>query len=250
MTLLRYLWRTPLLIGVMLLAVPAALLAQSRWAQRRKRHGEALNLRVVRWWAGALLHVLGIRVQGQGTPLADPVMFVANHVSWLDIVLLHSQRAVCFVAKAEIAHWPLIGWMAAHAGTIFHRRGSNDSMQRVLERMTERLEEGRAVAAFPEGSTGPVGRVRVFHARIMQAAVAADVPVQPVALRYTRDGQMCTEIAFRRGENFFANGLRLLGAPPMRAEVIFLAPLDEREHGRKAMAVQARARIAAVLEDE
>lgn len=248
MRLLRYLWRTPLLLLHLVLAVPVAWLVQSRWTARRHVHGLTLDRWLVRWWTRTMLHVIGIRPRSFGEPLPEPVMFVANHVSWLDIELLHSQRAVCFVAKAEIARWPLIGWLASHAGTIFHKRGSNESMLRVIERMTERLREGRTVAAFPEGSTGPVGQVRTFHARILQAALDAEAPVQPVALRYSRDGKICDAVGFQRGESFFANAWRLIGEPPIQAEVHFLAPLEVRDHGRKVMAVEARERVAKALE--
>lgn len=247
MRLLRYLWRIPLLLAHLLLAVPVALLVQSEWAARRRRQGEPLNLYLVRWWTRTMLGIIGIRPRRFGEPLPDPVMFVANHVSWLDIELLHSQRAVCFVAKAEIARWPVIGWMSSHAGTIFHQRGSNESMGRVIERMSERLQRGRAVAAFPEGGTGPVERVRTFHARILQAALEVDVPIQPVALRYSRDGKAWAGVAFRAGESFFANVWRMIGEAPLDAEVHFLEPLDNHEQGRKALAGEARRRVADAL---
>lgn len=247
MRLFRYLWRVPLLLLHLLLAVPVAWVAQSRWAGRRQRRGEPLNQYVVLWWTRSMLHIIGIRPRRIGEPLPNPVMFVANHVSWLDIELMHSQRAVCFVAKAEIDRWPVIGWLARHAGTIFHRRGSNDSMARVIEHMAERLREGRAVAAFPEGSTGPADKVRTFHARILQAALLADVPIQPVALRYSRNGKLCTAVSFGPGESFFTNAWRVIGEPPMDAEVYFLPPLEIRDQGRKVMAATARERVAQAL---
>src|SRR5699024_4788424 len=103
------------------------------------------------------------------------------------------------------------------------------------------------VAVFPEGSTGAMDRVRTFHARILQAAVEAGVSVQPVALRYSRKGQPCTGVAFRRGESFVANALRVLGEAPMDAEVHFLEPIDNHGQGRKAMAAAARQQVARAL---
>lgn len=250
MRILRYLWRMPLLLVHLLLAVPTAWIAQSRWAKRRSYRGQRLDQQAVRWWAGRFLRIIGIHPVARGEPRADPVMFVANHVSWLDIVLVHSQRAVCFVAKAEIERWPMVGWMAQHAGTIFHRRGNTASMARVVECMHERLGEGRAVAVFPEGSTGATDRVRTFHARLLQAALSSDAPIQPVALRYSRDGEVCADVAFRRGESFFPAALRLVGGPPMQAEVQFLEVLDNRDAGRKAIAALARQRVADALDLE
>ncbi|MGP1665694.1 MAG: lysophospholipid acyltransferase family protein, partial [Rhodanobacter sp.] len=179
----------------------------------------------------------------------DPVLFVANHTSWIDIQSVHSQRATCFVAKAEIAHWPLVGWMAACGGTIFHRRGNNHSLAAVMQIMVERLREGRSVAVFPEGGTSHNGVLRVFHARIFQAALDAEVPVQPVALRFARAGHRVIDAGFREHENFVQNIVRLLGEAPMDLEVHFLQPVPASPDARRRMAELSRERIEVALRD-
>ena len=190
---LRYLWRVPLLLLHIVLGILLCSLVLTWRRNVVMQNGrEPFAHRTIRWWSTALLRIFGLRSVRVGKPLADPVLFVANHTSWLDIVLLHSQRAVCFVAKAEIARWPLVGWMAASGGTIFHRRGSNHSLAAVMQLMVERLRGDRSVAVFPEGGTGHNGVLRVFHARIFQAALDAEVAVQPVALRFARDGRRGT----------------------------------------------------------
>jgi 1-acyl-sn-glycerol-3-phosphate acyltransferase len=205
---------------------------------------------MIRWWSRTLLRIFGLRSVRYGEPLADPVLFVANHTSWTDIELLHSQRAACFVAKAEIARWPLVGWMAAAGGTIFHRRGNNHSLSAVMQVMVERLRSGRSVGVFPEGGSGYNGVLKIFHARIFQTALDADVPVQPVALRFTRHGRRIIDAGFREHETFMANILRLLGSPPMDAEVHFLAPVPASPDARRRMAELSRERIAAALDAE
>lgn len=244
----RYLWRVPMVVLLLIASVPAALFAQSGAQARAKDAHEPLGHRVVRAWTRAILWALGIRARGIGTPLPDPVMFVANHSSWLDIELLHTQRAACFVAKAEIARWPLVGWLAASAGTIFHHRGSTDSLSQVIAVMAERLRGGRAVAVFPEGGIGEHVGLRPFHARILQAALDAEAPLQPVALRYSRHGIAWPGVGFADGESFVGNIWRLLGEAPFDAEVHFLAVVSERDAGRKRMAETARTRIAAALD--
>lgn len=247
---LRYLWRVPLLLVHIVLGILLCSLILS-WNQKAvmKNGREPFPHRTIRWWSTALLRIFGLRSVRVGQPLADPVLFVANHTSWLDIELLHSQRAACFVAKAEIASWPLVGWLAASGGTIFHRRGSNHSLATVMQMMVDRLRAGRSVAVFPEGGTGHNGVLRVFHARIFQAALDADVPVQPVALRFARDGRRLVDAGFREGENFMQNFLRLLGEAPMDAEVHFLEPVPSTPDARRRMADLSRERIAAALED-
>lgn len=247
---LRYLYRVPWLLLHVLLGIPLCVfvgIANRHAVMRAGR--EPFVHRLIRWWATVLLRIFGLRSVRRGTALADPVLFVANHTSWIDIVLLHSQRAVCFVAKAEIARWPLVGWMAKAGGTIFHRRGNNHSLTAVMGVMVERLREGRSVAVFPEGGTGHHGVLKVFHARIFQAALDAEVRVQPVALRFVRDGKRNVDAGFREHESFFANVLRLLGSRAMDAEVGFLEPVPASPDARRRMAELARERIAAALED-
>ena len=247
---LRYLWRVPLLLLHAVLAIMLAAFVMSWNRNRVMQNGrEPFPHKLVRWWSTALMRIFGLRAVRVGEPLADPVLFVANHTSWIDIELLHSQRAACFVAKAEIAHWPLVGWLAASGGTIFHRRGSNHSLAAVMQVMVERLRAGRSVAVFPEGGTGHDGVLKVFHARIFQAALDADVAVQPVALRFARGGRRVIDAGFRERENFLQNFLRLLGGPAMDAEVHFLQPVPASPDARRRMAELSRERIAAALED-
>ncbi|MDE2086084.1 MAG: 1-acyl-sn-glycerol-3-phosphate acyltransferase [Xanthomonadaceae bacterium] len=247
---LRYLWRVPLLLLHTVLAILLAAFVMSWNRHSVMRDGrEPFAHKLIRWWSTMLLRIFGLRSVRFGQPLADPVLFVANHTSWIDIVLLHSQRAVCFVAKAEIARWPLVGWLAASGGTIFHRRGSNHSLAAVMQVMVERLRAGRSVAVFPEGGTGHDGVLKVFHARIFQAALDAEAPLQPVALRFARDGKRIVDAGFREHESFLANFLRLLGSVPMDAEVHFLQPVPATPDARRKMAELSRERIAAALED-
>lgn len=247
---LRYLWRVPLLLlhvvlGIMLCAF---ILSWNRHVVM-KNGREPYAHRMIRVWSTMVMRVFGLRSVRHGQPLPDAALFVANHTSWIDIELLHSQRAACFVAKAEIASWPLVGWLAASGGTIFHRRGSNHSLATVMQVMVERLREGRSVAVFPEGGTGHNGVLKVFHARIFQAALDADVPVQPVALRFARGGKRVIDAGFRENENFLQNVVRMLGGPTIDAEVHFLEPVPTNPDGRRRMADLARERIAAALED-
>lgn len=244
---LRYLWRTPLLLLHILIAFPLAFLAFNPLLAGRHIGGERFDHRMTRWWSGTLVRRFGFRLRRIGEPLPGAVLFVANHVSWMDIELMHSQRIMSFVAKAEIARWPLVGWLATRAGTIYHQRGSAHSLGAVMERVVARLHEGMAVGVFPEGGTGPGDSVRTFHARIFQVAADANVPVQPVALCYGDNGKMDLRVPFGPKESFFANIVRLLGGPPLEATVHFLEPVALSDDGRRQTAEAARTRIARAL---
>ena len=245
---LRYLLRLPVLTLHLLLGLPITLLLINPLTARLRIAGERLDHRAIRFWQGTLLRIFGFRIVQFGQPLPGGALFVANHVSWMDICLLHSRHVVGFVAKAEISRWPLIGWLASRAGTIYHHRGNNESLHGVMHQMVQRLEAGAAVGVFPEGRTTDGLSVHTFHARIFQPALAAKVPVQPVALRYGEGGSAQAIVAFQPDEHFLGNFLRVLGDPPRVAEVHFLAPVEALEDGRKRMAETARARIAAAMD--
>ena len=242
--MVRCAWRIPLLF----LVVVGGCLLGAFLLPHGPKPGTA-GAALLRNWSRAFLRCFGVRVQRVGEPLHDPVMFVANHGSWMDITVLHAVRPADFVAKAEIGHWPLVGWMARRGGTIFHRRGSTDSLAQVMTVMSDRLRAGRSIAAFPEGGTAPAGTLKIFHARILQAALDAAAPVQPVALRYLRNGAPAPDILFTRGESFMHNVGRVLTTRTLTAEVHFLKPVVfDAQGGRRRMAEAARAEIAQVLD--
>jgi 1-acyl-sn-glycerol-3-phosphate acyltransferase len=244
---LRYLWRLPLLALHVTLGLAITMLMINPLCRRIRPGGEGLDSRTIRAWSVLMVRVFGMRVRRYGEPLPGAALFVANHVSWIDITLLHSQRVVGFVAKAEIARWPVVGWLASRGGTIFHHRGDNESLHGVMHQMLERLQSGIAIGVFPEGRTNTGEAVGPFHARIFQPAVLAGVPAQPVALKYGLRGSAQTTVAFQPRENFMQNLWRLLGEPARAVEVHFLEPVSVDADGRRRMAALSRERIVAAM---
>lgn len=248
MRALRYLYRVPLLLWHILIDLPLVLLLMTPPLGRIAIGGTTLDHHVIRLWSAGLMRLFGFRLRRIGTPMRGATMFVANHVSWVDIVVLHSQRMMGFVAKREIAGWPVVGWLAARGETIFHQRGSQESLGGVLHEMLARLRAGRSVGVFPEGRTRDGGDVGPFHARIFLAAVEAGVPVQPVALRYGPGGDAQRVIAFQANESFFGNFVRLIGEPAREVGILFLDPIAPGDaDSRRRIAELARERIVAAL---
>lgn len=239
---MRYVLRLPLLAWHACIHLPIVMLLIALG------RGGPVSHAAVRWFAGSLLWIFGMRLRREGDPLHGGTLFVANHVSWIDIMLLDSQHMMGFIAKSEIRSWPLIGWVVAQAETIFLQRGNGDSLGLVMAEMTQRLRQGRAVAVFPEGGTRDGHALGPFHARIFTAAVEAQAPVQPVALCYGERSQAQHVIAFAPRESFVANLFRLLGEPARPVRVCFLTPIHPGEHeGRRGIAHAARARIERAL---
>lgn len=190
----------------------------------------------------------GMRLKAIGEPQPGAVLMAANHISWLDIPVLHSACAVGFVSKAEVENWPVFRYIARTGSTIFHQRGNHDSAAGVSTLMAQRLKQDRAVAIFPEGGILPGAPIRVFHARMFRAAVDAGCPVQPVTVRYMRDGQIDDEVAFRVGESMLVNFCRQLARPKSIAEVHFLPTISAVDQPRRFLADGARAAVVSCYE--
>ena len=140
-------------------------------------------------WSRALLEVMGVDMalheHGQG-PTDDPVLFVSNHRSYVDILLMLAARPCCFLAKEDVAHWPIIGPAARRVGTVFVQRQSASSRQASRRAIGAMLEAGHNVVIFPEGTTHPSPGCRTFRKGAFEVAHALGVGVLPAAIEYAR----------------------------------------------------------------
>jgi len=244
MSYLRTLWRTlrlgeHLVTGILLTAV----------FHREARDGQTGRHRpaLVRWWHRRLCRILAIDVRVRGLP-ADAALLTANHVSWLDIPVLGAVCATVFVSKAEVRRWPLVGWLAGTAGTLFISRGGNQSRQ-VTRDIADVLNNGRRLVLFPEGTTTDGSGVRPFHPRLLAAAVDSDLPIQPVALRYFRGRELDPVAPFIGDEPFSHHLWRILRQGRTRVEVVFCTPLQPpfTDRSRRQLAYAARHAIVDAL---
>jgi len=189
--------------------------------------------------------ISGARLAIRGRPLRAPVLYLANHQSWLDIMLLAGATGTAFVSKAEVAAWPLLGWLSALNRTVFIARSDRGGVRQQSEALAVALLSGQPVALFPEGTTSDGQSLLPFHASLL-AAVAPPpqgVNVQPVAIDY---GVARRDIAWG-GETAFANVMRILGRRGrFDATLTFLVPIESPKD-RKIVARQAHSAIAAAL---
>jgi 1-acyl-sn-glycerol-3-phosphate acyltransferase len=247
---LRLLYRLPWLLLHTLLGTPVTVLSQSAPGQAIRIGGQSLSEVTLTWWGSTSCRIFGLRRRVYGRLLEGPQLVAANHISWIDIPLLHSLAAMGFVAKAEISQWPLIGSMARVGGTVFHQRGNHDSASGVASAMAKRLDEGGRVAIFPEGGILPGEGVKRFHARMFGPAIETATPVQPVMLRYTRGGHPYHDITFRPGEHFLGNFFRLLTQAPCLAEIHVLPPVSTSGRQRREVAAEAELAVRSAYAGE
>ncbi len=201
------------------------------------------------WFFIQILDVFHLKVTDEGTPLARGHLAAANHVALLDIPAMSAAHRGLFVAKAQIAEWPILGYIIASAGTIFiARERARDSLS-VLSQMERAIQGGRRVLFFPEGTTSPGDRVRRFHTSLFAAACRLGVPVQPVALFYedlvdpTRPSR---EVPFVGDQDVVRNLWALFAEPEIRVRVAYLEPVIPGDD-RRALADQVRQAIATRL---
>ncbi|WP_353152532.1 lysophospholipid acyltransferase family protein [Herminiimonas fonticola] len=200
-------------------------------------------------WAAGLLSILHIKVDL--LPGAVPVhraLIVANHVSWLDIFVINSQQPCRFVAKADIRKWPVLGWLCAQGGTIFIARGKQREVRRVYAGLVHSIEAGERIAFFPEGTTVAQGSLLPFHANLFEAAIEAQVPVQPYAIRYVDEhGNLHSAADFIGDMSFVDSMLLIMKTRKMTAQLIVLPTIDTAGAHRRELAQAARESIADTL---
>ena len=184
----------------------------------------------------------------EGQPLRRNVLFLANHLSWLDIMLVAGATGSAFVSKDDVARWPFIGWLAGLNQTIFIARTQRGAVRNQADALRTALATGRPVALFPEGTTEGGAEILPFRPSLL-ASLFPPLPrlqVQPVAIDY---GGAAGELAWVGQESAGANARRVLSRDrPVDVTLSFLDPLRPQEYpDRKALAEAARQAILAKL---
>ena len=201
----------------------------------------------VQQWARRFLEIWRIDLQVHGQPPAQgPVLLAANHISWLDILVLHAAGFCRFVSKADVKRWPVIGMLATGAGTLYIERESRRDALRVVHHMREALARGEVVAVFPEGTTSDGAALLPFHANLLQAAISARAPVQPVGLSFVdgRSGRLSLAPIYVGDDSLIASVWRTLTTPGLCAVVRYGAPQPAEGRERRAWAAELRGAVA------
>jgi 1-acyl-sn-glycerol-3-phosphate acyltransferase len=223
------------LLGLFALVAPIhlatkAVVGRSSWPQR---------------FLAACGWIVGARVRVEGSPVERHSLLVANHTSWLDIVLLAGATNCAFVAKDNLGH-SFIHWLADQNATVYVKRTHVKGAKDQAVAIAKALESDKPVALFPESTTGPGTHLLPFRSTLLEAAnfAAKDVAVRPVAIDY---GAARAEVGWHGAEPGMENVLRILGRRGTLLVVIhLLAPLD-RAGDRKQLTHEARESIAQSL---
>ena len=214
--------------------------------------GEHAQHRLVRNWSRMLLALCKVTPEfghAGGVTIAPRALIVANHVSWLDIFVINSLQPCRFVAKSDIRDWPLIGWLCEKTGTIFISRGKLRDVRHIYQGLVESLHAGEHVAFFPEGTTAAQGTLLPFHANLFEAAIEAEVPVQPYALRYFGDSSKPEPaVDFIGDMTFVQSMIAILKAGRITAQLTLLPAIPTEKHAhRRELADAAHEAIGRAL---
>ncbi|PVZ16220.1 MULTISPECIES: 1-acyl-sn-glycerol-3-phosphate acyltransferase [unclassified Pseudomonas] len=237
-------------LGRILLVVAMGLcMAATLWVARHLGipDRQCRRQRWTRCFMAALCRALPYRIHVHGKLPDAPMLWLSNHVSWVDIAVLGQLTPLVFLAKDEVRQWPIAGRLAASAGTFFVCRGASDGQRLRLE-MGKHLRQQGPLVIFPEGTTTDGRDVRTFHGRLLACAVEQGVPVQPVALRYLRDGQRCDVSPFIGDDDLVSHLLRLLRQPLIDVHVHLLPPIPSTGKERAALAHASQAAVRSALQ--
>ncbi len=172
---------------------------------------------------------LGLKITCHGEPSAAPTLYVSNHISWCDIPALGGALPATFLSKSEVGQWPLIGWLARQAGTVFIQRGSGKASG-IVSQLAALLEQGQSVMVYPEGTTTNGVTVLPFHGRLLKAAQQAGAPIQPVSIVYRRNGAPDHLAPFIDDDDFLGHLGRLLSKSPPRVDILLHPPVPVSGH--------------------
>jgi len=232
----RLVWRGGVVVGLIAHGVAELLVTRPESREDRARWNQRFCARILRW--------LGIEVAVEGS-FPEVGTVVMNHQTYLDITVLAALHPCVFVAKAEIARWPVVGWMTKMAGTVFVERGKGGSAAAASVGMLVAAKAGVPVVFFPEGTTSDGQSLLPFRGGLIAEARTAELPVKVGVIRYTVAGPSGAtveeDVAYWGDRGLLEHVARFLTLEGVRVRVRFAkTPVVFEHRERKAAAAEAR----------
>jgi 1-acyl-sn-glycerol-3-phosphate acyltransferase len=215
------------------------------WLKAEQRHHS------IRKWCKQLLDIFQMRLSVIGAEHLEDAHYLmaANHISWIDIHVINAFKPHYFVAKSEVASWPIFGWMAKQLGTLFIERGKSNSIRNMIQEIAEQLSQ-KAICIFPEGTSTDGWQVAPFKPNLFEAAIVASTPVYVLAIQYfdLQTGKKTTAPAFIGDMGLVDSMWNLICSPPICAQISISEKLPALKD-RKALAELSQSLITAQLRD-
>ena len=210
----------------------------------------SLRSKLIQLWSRTLLSIFKIRLTIHGNRQLfndrQSAMVVSNHISWIDIHVINTVSPVIFVAKSDVAKWPIFGWIARQIGTIFIVREKISDIKRVLNLMAQYLSSHKKVCIFPEGTSTDGQTVLTFRSNLFQAAINSKARVLPICITYKEQGKYSDVTAFIGDMGLIDSIKKMLKSSVMEVHVHILEPLSDI-HSRQDLADRAHQSIQAIV---
>jgi 1-acyl-sn-glycerol-3-phosphate acyltransferase len=194
--------------------------------------------KIVKFWCKKLLSIFEIKVEIKGEELLlynqKKYLIVSNHISWLDIIVIQSIKPSIFVAKSDVASWPLFGWVAHMTGTIFIKREKVSDIKKALRKMKRRLSK-RSVCIFPEGTSTNGRYILPFKSNLFQSSIDSDRAILPICLRYEENNAYTDKAAFIGDMSLIDSIMKIKNEKEIRAVVHVLHAIKSQGN-RKELA--------------
>ena len=211
-------------------------------------HKELNDYRPFRFWVSDLVRSLNVSLNVTGQPLPQGNLFVSNHVSWVDTVILNDSEPMSFVSRHDVEEWPFIGTFTKRMGSVYVNRSNKFQAYRCIPHLENKLRAGRSVIVFPESTTSDGSGLLPFYRMFIESAVRVGCHVQPIALKYTDgEGNLLREAAYAGDDSFGETLVRILKQKKVYAHVDFLEPIDASRYNRKQILTMSQARISEAL---
>lgn len=207
----------------------------------------------VQAWSLQFLALWDIHLRVLGQPVSSgPALMVANHISWLDILVIHAARHCRFVSKSDVRDWPLVGMLATGAGTLYIERTNRRDALRMVKDMADAMKNGDVVAIFPEGTTSDGRELLPFHANLIEAAVQAGAPVQPLSLKFidALTGQISFGPCYIGDDTLIGSMWRTLKSSRIEAVVHFGELQEANGRDRRVWAQDLRREIIGLRDNQ
>lgn len=247
MKIIRSYLRISLLIGHIIIGVIIVLIARSlpgiRWYETQQ------GKNIIQWWFKLTCKILAVRIKIHGkTNFSPGTLFVANHVSWLDIITLLSTLQSRFISKDNLIHWPVFGWLAQSTGTLFIQRHKKFVLHELINTIKINLNNKQSVTFFPEGTTTDGRQAGHFYSSLFKSVSFAEYLVQPIAIQYMRYGQYDPIAPFIGQDNFMSHLLRITKQSETNLLLSFTPAFSTTQRTRQEIADLAKQHIRHALQ--
>lgn len=229
------------IVVALLISLLSPILLGWQWHQTTK--GKTMYT----WWFSRASKILDLDVHQYGYPQKTTTLFIANHISFLDIIVLAAITPARFLSKETLRYWPIIGFITSRTGTVFIERGNRNVIHKTIHAMGNVLQQEHSLVIFPEGTTTLGNSVNKFNSGIFQAAINTSKPIQPVALRYVRNGKPNRTVAYIDSDNFIVTLIKIMAQTKIEVQLCFCNVIDSEQYTRTELAINSHAIISDIV---